>query len=536
MENKEIIENEDKLDKKTLPTDEEEIEDIIIDKTTLFIVQKQLAEIGLNSNLVNENNYNWVLVNENGKKIISCPILYEFIKNNLHYIFVKNKAKESTLRYLYLNGYYKLVDDNEFKGIIKQFIPLLLQNSKYVNEIFKLLCLDLKFVEMKKLNDNENIINFNNGILCLDTGELKPHSPKYLSTIRIPCNYKSNVLPPTTNYFDSFMNTLTNQNEEIRKLLLQFMGVVISNVKGYRMKKSLLMTGQGDSGKSVLKNFLTKLIGEENYSSIDLRKMESHFGRINLLNKRLVGSNDMSYLKIVELETFKQATGSDPIHGEYKGENGINFIFNGVLWFCTNQLPKFGGDQGDWVYNRIVVVECPNVIPDEKQDKKLVEHLLEEKDYIVSLAINELQQVIKNGYRYNIPESCNILNEKYKDDNNSFRTFLNECCTTRNSKEKITDHCTKGKIYKVYKAWYRDNFRGEHFSTTSEVKTILQNLSKFNVVMANHGNEYYRDITLTERIQKEYSNILEYGNYSFSDLDTPQINIDGIDDDEKLNF
>ena len=46
--------------------------------------------------------------------------------------------------------------------------------------------------------------------------------------------------------------------------------------------------------------------------------------------------------------------------------------------------------QGDWVYNRIVVVECPNVIPDDKQDKHLVEHLLEEKDYIVSLAINEL--------------------------------------------------------------------------------------------------------------------------------------------------
>lgn len=536
MENKEIIESETELNKKNSPTDEDELEDIKVDKTTLPIVQKQLAEIGLNSNLVNESNYNWVLENDKGKKSISCPILYEFIKNNLHYIFVKNKAKESTLRYLYLNGYYKLVDDNEFKGIIKLFIPLLLQDSKIMNEIFKLLCLDLKFVEMKKLNDNENIINFNNGILCLDTGELKPHSPEYLSTIRIPCNYKSSVITPTTNYFDSFMNTLTNQDEEIRKLLLQFMGVVISNVKGYRMKKSLLMTGQGNTGKSVLKNFLTKLIGEENYSSIDLRKMESHFGRINLLNKRLVGSNDMSYLKVVELETFKQATGSDPIHGEYKGENGINFVFNGVLWFCTNQLPKFGGDQGDWVYNRIVVVECPNVIPDEKQDKKLVEHLLEEKDYIISLAIKELLEVIKNGYRYNIPESCNKLNEKYKDDNNSFRTFLNECCTTRNPKEKITDHCTKGKIYKVYKAWYRDNFRGEHFSTTSEVKTILQNLGKYDVVMANRGNEYYRDITLTERIQKEYSNILEYGNYSFSDLDTEQIKIDGIDDDEKLIF
>ena len=56
------------------------------------------------------------------------------------------------------------------------------------------------------------------------------------------------------------------------------------------------------------------------------------------------------------------------------------------------------------------------------------------------------------------------------------------------------------------------------------------------MIMANHGNEYYRDITLTERIQKEYSNILEYGNYSFSDLETPQINVEEIDDEEELNF
>lgn len=61
MENEEIRENETKVDKETLTTDEEESEDIKVDKTTLSIVQKQLVEIGLNGNFVNESNYNWVL-------------------------------------------------------------------------------------------------------------------------------------------------------------------------------------------------------------------------------------------------------------------------------------------------------------------------------------------------------------------------------------------------------------------------------------------------------------------------------------------
>ena len=40
-----------------------------------------------------------------------------------------------------------------------------------------------------------------------------------------------------------------------------------------------------------------------------------------------------------------------------------------------NRLPKFGGDDGKWVYDRIMVVDCPNVIPKEQQDKQLLEKM-----------------------------------------------------------------------------------------------------------------------------------------------------------------
>ena len=119
------------------------------------------------------------------------------------------------------------------------------------------------------------------------------------------------------------------------------MGVVLSNIPGYKMKQALIMVGVGNTGKSVIKNFLISLLGNENCSSLDLKDLEKQFTKIQLLGKRLVGSNDMSYMKITELETFKKLTGGDSIYGEYKGENGIDFIFNGVLWFCCNELPKF---------------------------------------------------------------------------------------------------------------------------------------------------------------------------------------------------
>jgi len=134
---------------------------------------------------------------------------------------------------------------------------------------------------------------------------------------------------------------------------------------------------------------------------------------------------------------------------------------------------------------------------------------LEEKEYIVSLALKGLKEVINNKYRYDIPQSCILLNEQYKIDNNSFRTFLQECCIDRVPGAKIEDtNCTKGKIHRVYKQWFRDNYRGNFYESTSEIKKILENMDKYHIIKTNNGNEYYKDFTLKEEIQREYKDIL----------------------------
>lgn len=228
------------------------------------------------------------------------------------------ELKVGVLKYFYIDNYYKLVADTELKGIIKAFIPSQMQKMKDINEVFCLLDANVKFKQLDKINNDPFIINFNNGLLNIKTGELKPHSPKYLCTIRIPCNYVENALIPSTKYFDTFINDLTNGNTDIQKLILQIMGVVISNVSGYKMKQGIFMIGPGNVGKTVLKNFLIELIGTENCSSIDINQLENQFAKIQMFNKRLVGSNDMSYMNVKELKTFKIATGGDRIFAEYK--------------------------------------------------------------------------------------------------------------------------------------------------------------------------------------------------------------------------
>jgi len=161
------------------------------------------------------------------------------------------------------------------------------------------------------------------------------------------------------------------------------MGVALSNIKGYRMKKALFMVGEGNTGKSQLKGLTERLLGSQNYSNIELSQLEERFGSYSLFNKRLAGSSDMGYVSVKELKIFKQITGGDNIFMEDKGKSGFSGRFNGVLWFGMNELPKFGGDRGEWVYNRIIPFVCSNVIPENEQDKEITDKMYAERETII---------------------------------------------------------------------------------------------------------------------------------------------------------
>ena len=79
------------------------------------------------------------------------------------------------------------------------------------------------------MNADEDIINFQNGILKItatDT-ELIPHSADILSTIQLPCEWSDEDID--TPVFDSYMDTITNGDEMVKQLLMEFIGVCISN-------------------------------------------------------------------------------------------------------------------------------------------------------------------------------------------------------------------------------------------------------------------------------------------------------------------
>jgi len=408
-------------------------------------------------------------VRVDGKQYVKAPALARYVRSHLRYILVQDNVFDTVSKYVYEHGVYVQCSEDRFRGHVKRFISDYnddLVNMGVVGEVVSQLNTDLTSISASVLNQDENIINFRNGLLHLDTMELTPHSPDVMSTIQIPCDWTGEAMP--TPVFDGYLDTLVDGDDEIRELLLQFIGAVISNVQGWRMKKALFMYGPGDSGKSQLKTLVERLIGQDNFIGTDLSDIEARFGTSTIYRKRLAGSSDMSFLTVRELKTFKRCTGGDTLFAEFKCKNGFTFVYSGLLWFCMNRLPRFGGDTGKWVFDRIIAIECKNVIPLEQQDKKLIDRMYAERAGIVHKAVMALQTVLANGYRFSEPEGIEQERVEYQHSNDSALEFMDQCMVRRLAPPNRNDKVTVSVIYQVYRAWYRQEYDNQYFKSKKD--------------------------------------------------------------------
>ena len=449
----------------------------------------------------------FIKINENGVARVSAPLLAKYAQKHLHYLLVRNNATQNIMTYLYKDGVYSLYDNAMLQGVIKGFIAAYdeeLVKMSIIKEVISLLLSDVCFTHQDDLDLDESVINFQNGLLRV-TGDqlvLMPHNPQVWSTIQLPCKWNPDPIP--TPIFDQYMSTLTNGDKAVEQLLLEYMGACISNVQGWRMKKTLFLVGDGNTGKSQFKLLIERLLGRDNYVGIDLSEIEARFGTGTIHRKRLIGSADMSFMSIKEAKTLKRLTGGDSIQGEIKNVSSFTYVFKGLSMFCVNAMPHIGGDNGEWVLERLMLVECPNVIPLHKQDKELLDKMYAERDGIVQKAVHALLRVIANGYRFSEPESVKMARLNFQKENSTVISFFEECMGPWPDDKIDIDGCTTGQIHTAYREWCRRNNNGY----AKSAKEFRDELAAYlfttfaDMSTRRNGNTFYKDYTLTQEAQR----------------------------------
>lgn len=392
------------------------------------------------------------IVDKGDKVQISVPFLYKFFQKSETCIMLRNGALDSEIRYIYRNGIYQTANDSDIMQILMKYIEdfnIRLLNPAVLKQALELLDCTCLHCPHDIMNTSEDYINFRNGILNIHSLELTEHTQELMSSIQIPCNWNGNETP--TPNFDKFMNTLTSGDISTQKLILEYIGAVISNIQGWRFKKAMFLLGKGNTGKSTLINLIAGLIGSQNVAERDLKSLNERFGKTAAYNKRLIYSNDLAFMKIEENAVFKNLTGGDSISIEFKNKEPFDFKFKGFLLYGMNDLPHFGGDKGDHVYDRIIIVKCDNVVPKNQLDPNLERKLFEERDGIIYKAVMALREAVGRNYQFSITQDCLENLTEYKRENSYPVEFWTTYMRPLNPDEKPS--LESQKLYEFFKHW-----------------------------------------------------------------------------------
>lgn len=391
-----------------------------------------------------------------GFKINPVPLARDLVRT-LHAINITSSV--TGLLYIYENGRYTKIDPEQERGIIRKRLENLdrgahIWDTKTVKDCMLMLHSPSKVHKLDDFNANESIINFQNGLLNINTGEITPHTPDELTTIQLPLIYDPNAGTDTPT-FDKMIEHLSSGREDVKKLLLQMCALAISNINVSNYKVFLLIFGAKDSGKSKIFSLLSRLLGNENVHSTSLYLLEENrFEPMNLYGKRFAGHAELDNNSVVHhVGTIKALTGGDLVRGEVKGGGTFNFMYKGVIVFSSNDKPYLPSADNAF-YDRLRLVEVPQTV--KEKDPELLKKMWGERQQIINKLLPYLKEVITANAVID-PESSIKEKRKYRAENAIEISFFNDCCCMRSQLQTITDSQTKQWIYDKFREYCDSN-------------------------------------------------------------------------------
>lgn len=153
------------------------------------------------------------------------------------------------------------------------------------------------------------------------------------------------------------------------------------------------------------------------------------------------------------------------------------------------------------MYERIMPVFCKNVIPKDQQDPLLFEKMLKEKNTILNMAIQELQKLVANNYKFVEPSRMEDLRLEYETENNTLLDFIKECCYIGND-IPVAARLKRSIFKEAYTKYVEINNNNRGKLIWNDVKLILEKEYNETFIKSN-GIYYMQKITLTPEAVKE---------------------------------
>lgn len=311
------------------------------------------------------------------------------------------------------------------------------------------------------------LLNCQNGILDLKTGELKPHDPQAFVTKMAGAEYDPGATCPR---FLAFLDKVFNADQKVIKFIQRAVGYSLTGNVGEQCL--FFPHGLGKNGKSVFTGTLQAVMGDYGLKTPTDTLMLRHFDNsINndlarLAGARVVVAAELAEGKRLNESTVKDLVGGDIIAARYLHKEYFEFAPSFKLWMYGNHKPIIKGtDEGIW--RRIKLIPFTVVIPESERDPNLLEKLKGELPGILAWAVRGCLAWQEGGLK--TPAIVDAATAAYRAEQDILATFLEECCIL-----ELGAKVTAGELFKAYETWGGD-LNKRRFSQTMAERGYLTN-------------------------------------------------------------
>lgn len=356
-----------------------------------------------------------------------------FLKNNDHIKRIYGQL------HVYQDGVY-VAGSREIQRSMIQHIPTMKDTQR--NEVIKYLDL---ICEQSNPDDNSNMIAFQNGVYDFVSNQLQEFNPNIVITNKIPWDYDPKAYSEIA---DKTLDKISCNNKEIRMLLEECIGYCF--YRRNELSKSFMLTGTGSNGKSVFLDMVKNVLGEGNFSALDLNELDERFSVATMAGKLANIGDDISdeFLQGRSLANFKKLVSGNQVKAEIKNDPNIFFMKPTVkLLFSANDIPPMKDRTGAVMRRLIIIPFNAKFSKDDKDFDPYITWKLRDESvmkYLIRIGIEGLKRVLTNKH---FTESKSVQEElkDFEMRNNPILLFLNET-----EKSEIINQPCKD-VFRAYK-------------------------------------------------------------------------------------
>ena len=358
-----------------------------------------------------------------------------YMLSNCHIALIDN------IPHIYNRHHLYSMRPDDFERVMTDKI----QNLKDANrkEVYKYI--QLRCEEEKEYAD-KRYIGLKDTILDIETKEEFPYSPKWVINNRVNQKYNPKAY---SEVMDKTLNKVCCNDPQIRSLLEEMIGYTL--YRANTMQVCFILTGAGSNGKSTILNCIKKLLGKENFSSLDLKELEETFTPAELHGKLANIGDDISAKYLESSSVFKKCVTGESFIVQKKYGQPFELTSYATQIFCANELPN-ANDKSDGFARRLVIVPFNAKFSknDADYDPFIESKLMTEEaiEYLTKLAIEGLERVIING-KFTKSDAGEKEKDEYLTSNNNVLEWLEE--------EPKIENESVGDVYLKYTVWCSQN-------------------------------------------------------------------------------